>query len=86
MAGFEYKVKERARELTILVKKGVKVVGDSCKKGCLGHFQQKAFCSGRTRPSPQYSSSAKGKPGRGMGPINLGKASGRISSRSCLGM
>ncbi|ONI17062.1 hypothetical protein PRUPE_3G135800 [Prunus persica] len=33
MAGFEHKVKERARELTILVKKGVKVVGDSCKKG-----------------------------------------------------
>ncbi|WMV39224.1 hypothetical protein MTR67_032609 [Solanum verrucosum] len=33
MGGFEKQVKERAKELTTLFKKGVKVVGESCKKG-----------------------------------------------------
>lgn len=33
MAGFEHQVKERAKELKIFFKKGVKIVGDSCKKG-----------------------------------------------------
>ncbi|KAK4286169.1 hypothetical protein QN277_002763 [Acacia crassicarpa] len=33
MAGFEQQVKERAKELTIFFKKGVKIVGESCKKG-----------------------------------------------------
>lgn len=33
MAGFEDQVKERARELKSLFKKGVKIVTDSCKKG-----------------------------------------------------
>ncbi|KAK4577542.1 hypothetical protein RGQ29_027888 [Quercus rubra] len=33
MAGFEHQMKERARELKIFFKKGVKIVGDSCKKG-----------------------------------------------------
>ncbi|GLT86910.1 hypothetical protein SLE2022_050200 [Rubroshorea leprosula] len=33
MAGFEHQVKERAKELKVLFKKGVKIVGDSCKKG-----------------------------------------------------
>lgn len=33
MGGFEKQVKERAKELKILFKKGFKVVGDSCKKG-----------------------------------------------------
>ncbi|KAJ0111884.1 hypothetical protein Patl1_02230 [Pistacia atlantica] len=35
MAGFEQQVKERAKVLKVLLKKGVKVVGDSCKKGWL---------------------------------------------------
>ena len=33
MGSFEHKVKERAKELKILFQKGVKIVGDSCKKG-----------------------------------------------------
>ncbi|ESW04661.1 hypothetical protein PHAVU_011G114500, partial [Phaseolus vulgaris] len=33
MAGFEQQVKDRAKELKVLLKKGVKIVGDSCKKG-----------------------------------------------------
>ncbi|KAG8642430.1 hypothetical protein MANES_12G087300v8 [Manihot esculenta] len=33
MAGFEQQVKERAKELKIFFKKGVKIVGESCKKG-----------------------------------------------------
>jgi|UniRef100_A0A2N9HF73 hypothetical protein len=33
MAGFEQQVKERAKELKIFFQKGVKVVGESCKKG-----------------------------------------------------
>ncbi|KAK7257444.1 hypothetical protein RIF29_31433 [Crotalaria pallida] len=33
MAGFEQQVKERAKELKSFFKKGVKIVGDSCKKG-----------------------------------------------------
>ncbi|KAJ4830872.1 hypothetical protein Tsubulata_033971 [Turnera subulata] len=33
MAGFEQQVKERAKELKVFFKKGVKIVGDSCKKG-----------------------------------------------------
>nr|KYP46901.1 hypothetical protein KK1_031472 [Cajanus cajan] len=33
MAGFEQQMKDRARELKVLLKKGVKIVGDSCKKG-----------------------------------------------------
>ncbi|XP_020084819.1 uncharacterized protein LOC109707725 [Ananas comosus] len=32
MGGFEEQLKERAKELKHLVKKGVKVVGESCKK------------------------------------------------------
>ncbi|OIW08373.1 hypothetical protein TanjilG_03049 [Lupinus angustifolius] len=35
MGGFEQQVKKRAKELKNFVKKGVKIVGDSCKKGCL---------------------------------------------------
>ncbi|KAF8043294.1 hypothetical protein BT93_A1587 [Corymbia citriodora subsp. variegata] len=33
MAGFEQQVKDRAKELKGLFKKGFKIVGDSCKKG-----------------------------------------------------
>ncbi|KAG6657951.1 hypothetical protein I3843_04G115200 [Carya illinoinensis] len=33
MAGFELQVKEKAKVLKIYFKKGVKIVGDSCKKG-----------------------------------------------------
>ncbi|KAL4282154.1 hypothetical protein GQ457_03G006480 [Hibiscus cannabinus] len=33
MAGFEQQVKERAKELKVFFKKGVKIVGESCKKG-----------------------------------------------------
>lgn len=33
MAGFEQQVKARAKDLKVLFKKGVKIVGDSCKKG-----------------------------------------------------
>jgi hypothetical protein len=33
MGEFEQQVKKRAYDLKILVKKGVRVVGDSCKKG-----------------------------------------------------
>nr|GMC72814.1 hypothetical protein BC332_19273 [Ipomoea batatas] len=33
MGSFEKQVKERAKELKTLFKKGVKVVGESCKKG-----------------------------------------------------
>jgi hypothetical protein len=33
MAGFEQQVKERAKHLKFFLKKGVKIVGDSCKKG-----------------------------------------------------
>lgn len=33
MAEFEKQLKERARELKTFFKKGVKIVGDSCKKG-----------------------------------------------------
>jgi len=33
MAGFEQQVKDRAKDLKVLLKKGVKIVGDSCKKG-----------------------------------------------------
>jgi len=33
MAEFEKQLKERAKELKHLVMKGMKVVGDSCKKG-----------------------------------------------------
>ncbi|KAK7404984.1 hypothetical protein VNO78_06089 [Psophocarpus tetragonolobus] len=33
MAGFEQQMKDRAKELKVLFKKGVKIVGDSCKKG-----------------------------------------------------
>ncbi|KAG5033264.1 hypothetical protein JHK85_017246 [Glycine max] len=33
MGGFEQKMKDRAKELKVLLKKGVKIVGDSCKKG-----------------------------------------------------
>lgn len=33
MSGFEKQVKERAKELKSLFKKGVKVVGETCKKG-----------------------------------------------------
>ncbi|KAL4191717.1 hypothetical protein AMTRI_Chr07g81970 [Amborella trichopoda] len=33
MADFERQVKDRAKELKTLLKKGMKVVGDSCKKG-----------------------------------------------------
>jgi hypothetical protein len=33
MGDFENKVKVRAKELTVLFKKGVKIVGESCKKG-----------------------------------------------------
>ncbi|KAE8075922.1 hypothetical protein FH972_014603 [Carpinus fangiana] len=35
MAGFENQVKERAKDLKYFFKKGVKIVGDSCKKGWL---------------------------------------------------
>ncbi|KAK7263655.1 hypothetical protein RJT34_31249 [Clitoria ternatea] len=43
MAGFEEQVKNRARELKVLLKKGVKIVGDSCKKGWnkVKHIKQK---------------------------------------------
>lgn len=33
MGSFEKQVKERAKELKVLFKKGVKIVGESCKKG-----------------------------------------------------
>ncbi|KAJ6291416.1 hypothetical protein OIU76_023481 [Salix suchowensis] len=33
MGDFENRVKERAKELKFYFKKGVKIVGDSCKKG-----------------------------------------------------
>ncbi|KAM6567313.1 hypothetical protein CsatA_026441 [Cannabis sativa] len=33
MSGFEHQVKQRARELKHLLKKGVRVVSNSCKKG-----------------------------------------------------
>ncbi|KAG4159544.1 hypothetical protein ERO13_D02G180550v2 [Gossypium hirsutum] len=33
MAGFEQRIKERAKELKVFFKKGVKIVGESCKKG-----------------------------------------------------
>ncbi|KAH0719868.1 hypothetical protein KY290_004790 [Solanum tuberosum] len=33
MGSFEKQVKERTQELKIIFKKGVKIVGDSCKKG-----------------------------------------------------
>ena len=33
MGGFELQVKERAKGLKDFFKKGMKVVGDSCKKG-----------------------------------------------------
>ncbi|KAG4208829.1 hypothetical protein ERO13_A03G157250v2 [Gossypium hirsutum] len=33
MAGFEQQIKERAKELKVFFKKGVKIVGESCKKG-----------------------------------------------------
>lgn len=33
MGGFEKQVKERAKELKTFFKKGVKIVGESCKKG-----------------------------------------------------
>ncbi|CDP19552.1 unnamed protein product [Coffea canephora] len=33
MGSFEHKVKERAKELKIIFQRGVKIVGDSCKKG-----------------------------------------------------
>ncbi|KAF7805925.1 hypothetical protein G2W53_038086 [Senna tora] len=33
MGGFEEQVKARAKEMKSLFKKGVKIVGDSCKKG-----------------------------------------------------
>ncbi|KAK8310880.1 hypothetical protein V6Z12_D02G213600 [Gossypium hirsutum] len=32
MAGFEQRIKERAKELKVFFKKGVKIVGESCKK------------------------------------------------------
>ncbi|KAK8981687.1 hypothetical protein V6N11_028096 [Hibiscus sabdariffa] len=32
MAGFELQLKERAKGIQILLKKGVKIVGNSCKK------------------------------------------------------
>ncbi|CAI0549756.1 unnamed protein product [Linum tenue] len=42
MGGFEKQVKERAKELQVLLKKGVKVVGESCKKGWskVKHFKR----------------------------------------------
>ncbi|RDY03719.1 hypothetical protein CR513_12668, partial [Mucuna pruriens] len=33
MAGFEQQMKDRAKELKVFFKKGMKIVGDSCKKG-----------------------------------------------------
>ena len=35
MGGFEQQVKDRAKDLKHLFKKGVKIVGDTCKKGWL---------------------------------------------------
>ncbi|KAK9085230.1 hypothetical protein Sjap_025641 [Stephania japonica] len=34
MADFEKQLKERAKDLKSFFKKGVKILGDSCKKGC----------------------------------------------------